>query len=70
MYWQQISTHGLLTDDLSGRIVRVWPNCAQTEVASEGLVAPTSVAIGPDGAVYVSNFGVFANAGEVLRIEP
>jgi len=31
-------------------------------------VAPTSVAVGPKGAVYVSNFGIFPGKGEVVRI--
>ena len=31
---------------------------------------PTSIAIGPDGALYVSNRGPSAGSGEVLRIAP
>jgi hypothetical protein len=35
-----------------------------------GLSQPTSVAVGPDGALYVTNHGNFPEVGEVLRIEP
>jgi hypothetical protein len=39
-------------------------------VASKGLVAPTSVAVGPKGGIYVSNFGVSSDKGQVVRIQP
>ena len=38
----------------------------RTTVAS-GLTMPTSVEVGPDGAVYVSNRGTFTGAGQVIR---
>jgi glucose/arabinose dehydrogenase len=33
------------------------------------LNRPTSFAIGPDGAIYVTNNGTSPTAGQVLRIE-
>jgi sugar lactone lactonase YvrE len=54
----------------SGALIRVAPNGTRTTVASAGLVSPTSVAVGPDGALYVSNRGIFPGTGEVLRIVP
>jgi hypothetical protein len=33
-------------------------------------VTPTSVAVGEDNTLYVSNKGTLACAGEVLRIRP
>ncbi len=46
------------------------PNdCPRTDVLS-GLTRPTSVAIDPDGAVYVTDNGVSPTAGQVLRVEP
>ena len=39
---------------------------------SDGLVAPTGMTVGPDGTIYVANFGVFPDSGrpngQVLRI--
>jgi hypothetical protein len=52
-----------------GVLYRVDPDGTRTAVLS-GLTRPTSVAVGPDGAVYVSNQGVFQGIGEVLRFEP
>ena len=33
-----------------------------------GLITPTGLTVGPDGAVYVSNFGVSGSMGQVVRI--
>jgi hypothetical protein len=53
----------------TGRLTRVAPDCTVAPVL-EGLNRPTAVAVGADGAVYVTNNGVTAGAGEVLRLEP
>jgi hypothetical protein len=49
--------------------------CAQYQAGTRttilaGLSQPTSVAVGPDGALYVSNHGASSANGEVLRVEP
>ena len=54
----------------SGRLSRVAPGCSSVETLLEGLDRPTAVAIGADGAIYVTNHGVTAGRGEVLMIEP
>jgi hypothetical protein len=53
----------------TGAIVRVRDGAPDETVAS-GLVFPTGMAVGPDGAFYVSDhgFGFGAGAGRVLRI--
>lgn len=52
-----------------GMLIRVAPDGTRTTVLS-GLDRPTSVAVGPDGALYVTNHGLFVGGGEVLHIEP
>lgn len=50
-------------------MLRVAPNGTRTTVLG-GLTRPTSIAVGPRGALYVSNRGLSVGSGEVLRIEP
>jgi sugar lactone lactonase YvrE len=55
----------------SGKVIRIDPDGSRTTVV-DGLSFPTAMTFGPDGALYVSNFG-FAPAplavGQILRIE-
>ena len=64
-----------------GVLIRVAPEAAPPDICARyqagtrtvvlsGLIRPTSVAVGPDGAVYVTNRGTSAGLGEVLRLEP
>lgn len=70
LYVLEIAANGLLSDDLTGALIRVYPDDSRETVASDGLVAPGGVAVGPDGALYVTNFSIFPGAGQVVRIEP
>jgi hypothetical protein len=57
------------SQDGSGTVVQIDPSGAQTIVAT-GLTMPGGMTLGPDGALYVSNFS-FAEppgSGEVVRI--
>lgn len=40
----------------------------RTTVLNKGLVAPSGLAVGRDGALYVSSYGTFAGQGQVIRI--
>jgi hypothetical protein len=58
-----------------GKLIRLEANGSQTLIY-DGLVFPGGLAIGPDGAAYVTNFGIvpgpipgaFPTGGQVLRI--
>jgi len=52
-----------------GRLTRIAPNGTRT-VITTALNRPTSVLLGDDGAIYVSNNGVSVGTGQVLRIVP
>jgi hypothetical protein len=73
LYVLEIARKGLLqafgpSGDFTGRLVHISPDRKRKVVASKGLVAPTGVAVGPKGGIYVSNFGIFPNQGQVVRV--
>jgi hypothetical protein len=52
----------------AGSVIMVTLDGDRKVLASEGLVMPTGMAIGPDGYLYISNCGICAGRGEVVRI--
>jgi sugar lactone lactonase YvrE len=72
LYLLEIAANGLRSNDPSGALTRVLPDgTKQTIVApGEGLFMPGGVAIGPDGALYVTNWSVLPGGGTVVRIVP
>lgn len=56
---------------LNGTLIQISPNGVRTTLigAGEGLIAPNGLAVGPDDAIYLSNFSTFAGQGQVLRLE-
>lgn len=70
LYVLEIVKDGLLSGEITGALIRVEADGSHTEIASEGLVAPTGLAIANDGAIYISNFGIFPGAGQVVKLTP
>ncbi len=55
---------------VDGRLIRINPNGTQTVIASQGLVKPGGVAVGSDGAVYVTRRANSPGIGDVVRMVP
>ena len=74
LYVLQITKNGLLAafgaNDWTGALIKVRRNGTRVELAEGALTAPGGIAIGPDGALYVTNNSIYPAIGEVLRIEP
>jgi hypothetical protein len=69
LYVLQISMNGLAAPGgpVPGALIHVADDGTRTTLATDGLVFPGGVAVGPDG-VYVTNYSAFAGIGEVVRI--
>jgi hypothetical protein len=52
-----------------GALVRVNEDGSHDEIASEGLIMPGGMAVDDDGNIYVSNCGICAGDGQVVKIE-
>jgi hypothetical protein len=52
----------------AGKLVRVSPSGRVKDILT-GLVVPTAMTIGPDGAIYISNFGAAPpGLGQIIRV--
>lgn len=74
LYVLEIAKNGLLaafgTNDWTGALIRVAPDGTRTELVPGVLTAPGGVAVGSDGALYVTNNSIYSDIGEVIRIRP
>jgi hypothetical protein len=71
LYALQLTTNGLAAAEGpgSGVLWQIDPTSGdRTITATDGLMFPTAVLPGPDGALYVSNLGTSAGNGQVLRL--
>ena len=57
----------------TGRLIRILPNGQQQvlidSTSNDPLFFPTGMNMGPDGALYISNFGFGPPSGEILKVE-
>jgi hypothetical protein len=69
MYVLENTTGNLFPTPFTGRIVRVNPNGSKDIIAT-GLALPTGMTLGPDGNLYVSNwgFGAGPGGGQILKV--
>jgi hypothetical protein len=74
MYVSEMAKNGLFGvlvipgGDPTGALIKVAPNGARSELAAGQLILPGGVAVANDGALFVVNGSIFADAGELLRI--
>ncbi len=68
LYVLEMFTNGQLSGDPTGAVIHVATDGTRTVLASAGLITPTGLTVGPDQAIYVSNFGVSGSMGQVVRI--
>jgi len=66
----EIDRDGLLNTKASGELIRLNGPNHRTVLATTGLVSPTGVAVAPNGAIYISNYGTSPHAGEIVRLTP
>jgi hypothetical protein len=62
----------IMTGDIAGngKVVVLKPSGTIEDVVT-GLTAPTAMTFGPDGALYISNFGTFfPGNGQIVRVRP
>ena len=70
LYVLEIARNAIPNFGAGGRLVRIAPDGTRTDVISgPPLIAPGGVAVGSDGALYVTNMSISPTDGSVLRIE-
>ena len=73
LYVLEYSTNSTIDPnaELTGALIQLAPDGTRKTIVGpgEGLVSPNGLAIGPDGAIYVSNNSTVIGEGQVVRIE-
>lgn len=66
LYVLEMFKNGALSGDPTGNLIKVLPDGTRITLASGSLFTPSSVEMGPDGYLYVSNKGTLSEVGEVI----
>lgn len=70
LYALQYANQSAWKGNFDGSVIKLAPNGTRTTVLSgNGLESPSSLTIGPDGGIYVTNRSDRPGQGQVLRIE-
>jgi len=69
LYVLEYASHSLLSGDPTGVLIHLSPSGQRKTLVSDGLVFPTAMTIGTDGAIYVSNYGSYSGIGQVVKIK-
>lgn len=65
-----LATGGIL-NNAGGALIRVAPDGTRKTIASgDELFSPNSIVIGPDNAIYVSDYSTLAGKGQIIRFDP
>lgn len=76
VYVLEFNKGGILSIDpsnpasMEGQLTRIAPDGTSTVIASDGLIAPTGLAVDARGVPYVAVYGVAGNMGQVWKITP
>lgn len=70
LYVLEIAAHSLRAGDHVGALIRVSQDGLTKTTITENLFTPTALAIGSDGAFYVTTCGDCAGVGGVVKIQP
>lgn len=68
LYVLEFDSNGITTGGPGGALIRIRPDGTRETIYNTGLIAPTGLEIGKDGAFYVTNFSAAEGIGQVLRI--
>ncbi len=60
----------ILGGNFQGSVWQITPDGTKTKIFSDELLAPTGIAISPNGTIYVANKGAVGSSGELLAITP
>ncbi len=64
----EMAKNSLASGNPTGALLRLHPDGSRETLLDVGLNYPSAVAIGPNGGIYISNYGQDPGLGEVIRL--